>query len=183
MRCVKIAGVVLVTFAVGFLAWEASNFLFSGLGGVVEEWEASNQTFKLRVERRPELHTLRYHYIFQARPDESGPWVEILSHVQDDPDPIPRAQVRFVGDTIGYFFIGPRYAVTTDGGRTWSVFDVKKDSSFGRDNPGRSWIDNVRVTADGNGVMTLRPYDGPRENAPKFYTSDFGCHWSETQNR
>jgi hypothetical protein len=45
---------------------------------------------------------------------------------QDDDPKIPVDQVRYVGD-IGYVFMGFMYAVTTDAGKTWSVWSAEKD--------------------------------------------------------
>lgn len=94
----------------------------------------------------------------------------------DDPVPIPREQVRFVNDRIGYVFMGWMYAATTDGGRSWSVWDARKDLP--------DWsccnyrlIQDVRMQLDGVGRMTLNPIPGRPAEASELETQDYGQSW------
>lgn len=145
-------------------------------GNVVEEWETSNGVIKIRVQKRTDIK-LRYQYIFQATPTNLNDWHKIFVHVQDDPDPIPRNQVRFVGDKIGYLFMGNILATTTNGGKDWAIFSVEKDTEFGRKNPNLSWIQDVEIATDGSGSLSLRRYEG-RAEPPAYYTSDYGQRWT-----
>lgn len=98
----------------------------------------------------------------------------VLRH--DDRPALPTHQIRFVNESVGFAFMGWMYAVTTDGGKIWSVWDATKDV------PDWQWskygtISEVRVEPDGAGKMTLKPVDDPKRNPPNFGTVDFGRHW------
>jgi hypothetical protein len=94
----------------------------------------------------------------------------------DDPVPIPRDQVRFVSDQIGFVFMGWMYAVSTDGGKKWSVWNAEHDLP--------NWeccnyrlITDVTIAGNGSGVMRLSPIRDRRGEVPELHTSDYGRHW------
>ena len=96
--------------------------------------------------------------------------------LHDDAIPIPREQIRRATDRIGYFFIGWVYAVTTDGGETWHVWDARKDLP--------NWqccnyrlIRDVTLQEDGSGIMLCSVIDSARAEVPVLETSDFGRTW------
>jgi len=149
------------------------------IGGVTETWESQSQHFKIRVDRRAERDAFLpgAFYVFQSAASDSGQWREVMTFRHDDPVPIPREQVGFVNDRVGYVFVGWMYAVTTDGGETWTVWDAGKDlpnwvcCNYGL-------IKGVRLEPDGAGVMTLDPIPQRRGEVPELRTKDYGRHWS-----
>jgi hypothetical protein len=97
----------------------------------------------------------------------------------DDDPPIPRDNVRFVSDQIGYIFMGSMYAVTTDAGRIWSVWDATKDAPDGSGYQ-YGFIKDVQLSPDGNGFMTTQGSDDRSRKDIidiQLSTKDFGRHW------
>ena len=112
-------------------------------------------------------------YRFEAAPAGSG-WRDIMDFRHDDPVGIPKENVRFVSDHIAYVFMGWKYAVTTDGGQTWSVWDgTKKLRAYCCDFDA---IRAVTIAQDGSGRMTL--HSSAKPEILSLTTKDFGQHWS-----
>ncbi|CAN5151266.1 hypothetical protein BH18ACI2_BH18ACI2_20850 [soil metagenome] len=155
-------------------------FLPPWKGKLIESWESSGTPFKVRVNMHAEANggfVPGAYYVFQSAPSDSGQWREVMTFRHDDPVAIPREQVGFVNDRVGYVFMGWMYAVTTDGGATWSVWEAGKNLP--------DWeccnyrlIKDVRLEADGTGVMMLNPIPQRRGEAPELHTKDYGRHWS-----
>lgn len=111
-------------------------------------------------------------YVFQSY--RNGEWREITSFRHDDPVNFSGKSVRVVNDSIFYFSFGWIYAVTTDGGKTWSIWDAEKNL------PG--WkccnyrlIENVEIEESGAGKMKLNAIK--EGDASFLYTEDFGKTW------
>ena len=174
--------VLTVLIAVAALAF-ASCKVLSGprMGDTVESFETSNQTFKLRVDRHAEVGGFMAvlngaYYVFRSAPVGSDTWHDIMTFRHDDPNPIPRDQVRFVNERVGFVFMGWMYAVTTDTGATWTVWDSSRDLP--------KWqccnyrlVKDVKLEPDGTGIMTLNVIPD-RGEVPVLRTKDFGRHWS-----
>lgn len=147
---------------------------------VNEAWETHNKTFKISVTAYAEENggfVAGAYYVFRSAKVNSDVWTDIMRFRHDDPVAIPRDQIHFVNDEVAYVFMGWMYAVTTDSGSTWSVWDARKDL------PG--WqccnyilIKSVLLEQDGAGTMQLKPIDGRRGEVPELHTRDFGRHWS-----
>jgi photosystem II stability/assembly factor-like uncharacterized protein len=147
-------------------------------GEVVETWETMNKTFKVRVTAYSEKGAYPSvgggYYLFQSALVGSDKWSEIMTFRHDDPIAIPREQVRFLNDQVGYVFMVYKYAVTTDGGTTWSVWNVVEDlPDWPRT---RAAIKEIQLTADGAGKMTLTSFTNSK--SPELQTKDYGRHWS-----
>ena len=69
------------------------------------------------------------------------------------------------------------YAVTTDSGRTWSIWDAQKDLAYRQHNLWPS-IKEVHLQTDGARKMTLPPLSDQARERPPLYTTDYGRHWS-----
>ena len=95
----------------------------------------------------------------------------------DDSVSIPREQVRFVDIQIGYVFMGWMYAVTTNGGDTWSVWNAEKDLP-GWECCNYGLIQDVSINSQSMGNMILHPIPGRRGEVPLLKTWDYGRHWS-----
>src|SRR5580765_7386226 len=95
-----------------------------GRGKLVDKWETANQTFKIRITEYQENKTWfglpGYYHVFESAVVGSADWQEVMNVRTDDPVGIPREQTAFVNDRVGYVFMGQNYAVTIDGGRSWS---------------------------------------------------------------
>jgi hypothetical protein len=139
----------------------------------------ANAEFKLSVTayREKALFTPGAFYVFQFAPKDSDDWREVLTVQTDEPIPIPREKIRFVNDQVGYFFMSRYYAVTTDGGHTWSIWDAEKDLTYRQHNLWPS-IKDVRIETGGTGKMTLPPLVDQIGDVPVLYTNDYGRHWS-----
>ena len=112
--------------------------------------------------------------MFEAAPAGSGQWREVMTGWTDEPGAGPgESSVRFIDDRAGYVFFNDRYAVTTDGGRTWEVW--KAGRHFGR-NEEDLFIEEVEVQAGGRGVMTVRVL-GTAPAHRRLHTGDYGRSW------
>jgi photosystem II stability/assembly factor-like uncharacterized protein len=162
--------------------WAVFSMLVFGpyMGGIAETWETSNQTFKVRVDRHPEENAFvgGAYYVFRSAPIGSNEWRGIMTFRHDDPVPVPRDQVRFVNDRVGYVFMGWMSAVTTDGGATWSVWSANKDLPNKCCNYGL--IKDMHLQPDGTGVMILDPIPKRPGEVPELKTKDYGRHWSDS---
>ena len=154
-------------------------------GKILENWEVRNSAFRIGVTAYQEKYegiVPGAYYVFRSALNGSDLWREVMVFRHDDPVPIPRNQVRFEGGQIGYVFMGWKYAVTTDGGGTWSAWDAAKDLP--------NWkccnyrlIREVHIdAAGGSGTMTLDPIPGRAGEVPKLCTKDYGKSWSGTCN-
>ncbi len=178
--------IAIAVLALGFgvlvaATWPAALlFLPPRMGAIAETWQTANDTLQIRVDRHYEENggfVAGAYYVFRSAPVGSNNWRDIMTFRHDDPIPIPRDNIRFVNGRVASVFMGWMYAVTTDGGATWSVWDA------GNDLP--SWqccnyglIADVNLNPDGTGTMTLSPIQGRRGEVPQLRTRDFGRHWS-----
>jgi len=145
---------------------------------VFESFETPNEP-KIRVLMHPERAFLGGgpYLRFESRPRGATEWKEIATFAQDSvPGPIPQDQVRQVTDQVAFFFIGCLYAVTTDGGATWSTFGASKEvhnwecRNFGV-------IEHVTIHENGMGIMRRTALRGEPEGVTELQTSDFGRTW------
>jgi hypothetical protein len=103
-------------------------------------------------------------------------WSEVMTFVHTDDVGLLKDQVRFVDDRIAYFFIAWKYAVTTDGGRTWSQWDAEKelpDCNYCN----YQLIRDVKLHIDGTGRMMLDPTPNTPGAPSELHTRDHGRHW------
>jgi hypothetical protein len=168
---------VIPVLLVGFYLWP-----YFQRRTIDESFEITNQVFKVRIsayQARDIFPVLagRY-YEFQSSSAGSQQWVTIMTFRHDDPVSIPREQVRFVDSQIGYVFMGWMYAVTTNGGDTWSVWNAEKDLP-GWECCNYGLIQSVSINPQGIGNMILHPIPGRPGEVPLLKTSDYGRHWSQ----
>ncbi len=147
-------------------------------GDVIETWEASNNNFKIRVTAYDEKGSYPApggaYYVFKSSLGSSDQWNYIMTFRHDDPVAIPRNQIRFVNEQIGYVFMGWLYAVTTDGGRTWSVWDASKNPTLTK-TYNYNLIGEVSVAPNGTGKMVLKLAGNAQQ---ELETKDYGQHWT-----
>ena len=143
----------------------------------IERWETTNHIFKIRVTAHVEessAFVAGAYYVFKCARSDDRDWREIMIVHHDDPVKIPREQVRFVTDRVGYVFMLYNYAVTVDAGVTWFVWYAPKDLPNWRDT--RANINDVQIRSDGTGRMRLTT--STDQAAPELYTNDYGQHWN-----
>ncbi len=174
----------LLRFSIGFTVFlMAIVLLFSRYcvprpGEVMETWEAANESVKIQIIARHEKNNFLEggYYTFRSARVGSDIWQEIMTFRHDDPVAIPTDQVHFVNDQIAFGFMGWMYAVTTDGGKSWSVWDAKKDlPNWECCNYGL--IKQVNVHPEGRGTMIFSVIDPGRGEVPELQTTDYGRHW------
>jgi hypothetical protein len=128
----------------------------------LEAWLTENKAFRIRVTSYEEkdANVSGTYYIFESTSKRSTAWHEIMTLRHDDRPDLPKDQIRFLNDETGYLFMEWMYAVTTDGGNSWSVWDATRDV------PDWQWskygvIRDVRIELDGSGTMLLKPIADP----------------------
>ena len=152
----------------------------SGTDRILQSWKARRGTWVIEVTKyqtegvRPQ----GYYYTFESddpvRPFPSEH--ELMTFRQDEPVPIPSAQVVFVTDRVAYVFMGYMLAVTADAGHTCAVWDAETDLPD-RDCCKPGFIERVRIDPDGNGTMIFRP--GSERARRKLQTRDYGRNWTQ----
>jgi hypothetical protein len=179
MNMHKIFSKVILACIVTALASGCDTFSRQQQGQKINEmWEASNNTFKVRVTAYAEENggfVAGAYYVFESAPVGSDNWHKIMTVRHDDPVPIPREQVRFVNDQIGYVYMMYQYAITTDGGATWVTWNITENLPNWQRN--RAAIKEVQIAPDGKGTMTLTPFTNQTE-VTELHTRDYGRHWS-----
>jgi hypothetical protein len=168
-----VCGAIIVVFGYQFFAGSQRE------KKVNETWEIANKRFKVNVTAYAEENggfVGGAYYVFRSAV-EGDDWKEIMTFRHDDPVAIPRGQIRFVNDDVGYVFMGWMYAVTTDGGSNWSVWNAEKDLPNWRCCNYRL-IQDVLIAQDGVGTMRLRPIPQRQGEVPELRTKDYGRHWS-----
>jgi len=144
----------------------------------LDRWETKGPSFALRVTEFEDSRfpLSKFKYVFEAKPDGSDEWREIMTANTDDDTPIPREQVRFISNQVTYVFMTDQYAVTTDEGRSWSIWKAN-DHISNVQYPGQFVIKEVLLNADGNGTLTVTSRSAD-EQTRQFQTGDFGRSWA-----
>jgi hypothetical protein len=144
---------------------------------VIDSWQIGNTAFIIYITSY-ELEGVEpcgIYFTFEAVLNSSDRR-EIMTFRSNERVAIPRDQVRFINDRIGYVFMGWMYAVTTDSGRNWSVWDADRDlPNWQCCNYGL--IQDVQIAPDGTGTMKLNPIPGRAGEVSELYTKDYGRHW------
>lgn len=175
----RIVSIIIIVVALGTTA---CGLLKPTMGKVVETWQVANQNFSLRVEMRQEncFAVCGAYYLFQSASVGSDNWQEIFIAHHDDPNPIPHENLQFVNPQIAYVFFGPKYAATTNAGKSWMVWDAweaNKSIQFEKYKLYPSIVE-VSVDADGRGKMRLYSLTDKPVNQPQLLTADYGRTWS-----
>ena len=180
-RCILLAGGVLAAVA----AYVAFSVVLdrnrSRVGPPFANWtdDAGVGRFSIRVTAFDESGAGMVpgaYYKFESAQGAGPDWREVMTFRHDGPVPIPRDQVRRAGESVAYLFMGWMYAVTTDGGDSWTVWDAARDLPGWRCcNYGL--IQDVALNADGTGTMTCKVIDAGRGEIPTLVTTDFGRTW------
>jgi hypothetical protein len=147
---------------------------------VIDTWETENTPFKIRVKyyEREDVEPQQVYYSFQSVNKEflTGSR-NIITVTSPNIIEIPKRQIRFVNDKIGYLFMNGVYAVTLDAGHTWSVWDAELDLENWQC-CNRQFIEEVALVSDGTGKMKITPIKHHSNYISELYTGDYGKHWS-----
>ena len=144
-------------------------------------WQGS---FDIKVERIPETCSFGTafagaNFIFSARQSGSNDWQEIITFRHDTPIDISSKNIRIVNDKIAFVFMGRKAAVTSDAGKTWNLWDAKKDIENWK-GANYEFIEKINMSENGDGIMILDSI--PNKNEPKeLFTSNFGKTWKQTK--
>jgi len=146
---------------------------------VLETWEFLIQKNNIRVQAYNLKHIDPHgvYYAFEYLDERYGEWYGIFTFQQPDQVPIPRRHIRSVSEQVSFIFMGWMYAVTTDGGQTWSLWDAEYDLPMwhGRD---YDFIKDVKIEPDGSGIMKVGPLFHHAREVDELYTKDYGQTWS-----
>ncbi len=146
---------------------------------MVETWETVRGKFKIRIteykEKNP-VYLTHFFYVFESSNAGSGNWHEIMEVKNDDDVPLPREQIRFVNDEVAYVFMNEKYAVTTDLGRTWTVWEAVPQSLSKLQSAAN--IRDVQINIDGTGNMHLSSLFNGQVDSLTIFTQDHGRHWN-----
>ena len=145
-----------------------------------ERFETQNSVFKIRVTANAEGglgFVAGAYYVFESARVDSSRWREVMIYRHDDPVPIPRDHVRFLSENIAYLFMGNMYAITTDAGQTWSIWKAPDEIFRGGKYYGYRYPNDIEVSVDGKGRMTIEPMEA--RSGPSHYlcTTDYGRSW------
>jgi hypothetical protein len=179
-KAAKVLLVLSVCFAIGLLLWRspALPFFFPKPSErVLETWEFRRGERRILVTAYAEKNSFvpGAYYTFEAL-DALNNRREIMTFRHDDPVPINKNGVVFPSDDIGYVFMGWMYAVTTDGGSSWHVWNADKDLP-GWECCNHELIQDVDIAPDGTGTMKLNPIRQRPGEVPALRTKDYGRHW------
>lgn len=146
-------------------------------GKVIDRFETTNGRFRVQIIQYDEQGAYPApagaYYVFRSAIDASDSWTEIMTFRHDDPVPIPKDHVQFVNERVGYVFMGWLYAVTTDEGRSWTVWDASKDPVLSKSYK-YDLIGEIDITPEGSGRMVLKLV-GSRDAILK--TKNYGRQW------
>jgi hypothetical protein len=147
---------------------------------IIDNWETENTPFKIRVRafEREDIEPPQVYYSFEAVDKKffSGA-NRIITFISPNKVEIPKHQIRFVSNKIGYFYMGWMYAVTLDAGHTWSAWDAESDLENWQCCDGQ-FIEDITLALDGTGKMKIKPIRHSSNYISELFTSDFGKHWS-----
>ena len=98
-------------------------------GAEVSRWENSNSAIHVRIIERAEVGNFLngVYYVFESRSPADNDWHHVMTFRHDDQVGIPRESVMVKNGSLAYVAMGWMFAVTTDSGRTWSVWNAKNE--------------------------------------------------------
>lgn len=146
---------------------------------IIESWETGNQRLKVRVTSHLQkgifpIMGSTYH-VFES--SNNGEWMEIITVRHDDPRiPIDKNSVKFVNEDICFIYSGSGFAVTTDVGNTWTLWDGRKHNYLDKQIH-YGVIKQAEIRNDGNGEMMIWVYPPSKDNCQTLLTKDYGRSW------
>ena len=147
---------------------------------LMDSLEMQRHIFKVRgvSYRLPGVTPEGVYHSFEVYSTELGWWQGIISLRLDEPVSLKHNQISFVSNDICFVFVGWKYAVTTDGGKTWTKWDAE-DQFINTSCCHSNLIKNVQILPNGEGVMYL---NSEQSTYSALYTKDYGKHWEINRN-
>lgn len=156
-----------IAIAVWEWAWAIPSFVFLFLSVVSEFTEIRgheqtsscyNGCIGIQMHRKIESTGIFFHgRRFVARIKSrrmSISWKEVFVIGYDGIGELLPGSYHVPTENLGYFFVGWVYGVTTDGAKTWHIWDAEKDMpGFRRTSD--NYITDVELDEDGTGTMKL----------------------------
>jgi hypothetical protein len=144
---------------------------------IIDNWQTSNSTFTIRVRESQEKQfpLTKFCYTFESSSDDSSDWHQVIKSCTNDDIAIPRDWIQFVSDQTAYIFMMDKYAVTTNGGNSWFVWEANQ-AKINTERPGSWFIKEVRVISDGSGTLVLTSR-ADSQLTKELHTEDFGYSW------
>ena len=121
---------------------------------------------------------------FEAAPVGSTDWREITTAIVKSGISEPQSHVTFLSDEMAYVFLSATFAVTTDAGRSWVVWDARDTPRDLQLNYRVPHIRSASISSDGRGAMVVieryvsMAYFSEDRHATTLRTSDYGRHWT-----
>jgi hypothetical protein len=135
-------------------------------------WESPGP-IKVRVALKNSLGN--DYYFFDAFDATTGRWNRVMSAWRDATLSMPVENVISLDSRVGYLFLVDQVAATTDGGRTWSVFNTSKFFNCGWE--GCAPIKEASLSTAGVGALVGSKRVGILWVEFKLGTKDFGRTW------
>lgn len=154
-------------------------------GEQLATFQKTNGTFAIRTTVMSEKTLLGgpflkgAYYIFETKTQNEGTWREVLVFRHDNPEPINEDRIHFVNDRIALVYIGWKYAVTTDAGEKWSVWNGT-EYPFQQGRMGYNGIQGVGLFENGVGTMRVKLIGN--DELTELHTKDFGVNWFVDRN-
>jgi len=146
----------------------------------LSECTKSIRDFSVRISAVQDSTTLtplfNFNYIFDVQTklqNKKNDWKLITQFKHDDLLDSPCEDITVIDNNTAYFYIGWLYAVTTNSGVNWSVWNAETDLP-GWKPTNFKLIKNVMVSKSGNGEMVLSPI---RFSHNKLKTNNYGKTW------
>jgi hypothetical protein len=161
-------------------AWTREAFWrpFGDRGKAYDVQETSGLALKIRAAAYYEtgIFLPGAYKVFESSPVGLDNWREIYAFRIDDPLPLGRYEVRFIGNQICYVFMSGVYLITTNGGQNWFSWKPLVTCIDGR--LVFQSIKEVTVWPDGTGTMALDEYDYREIKKPIcLHTKNYGRNW------
>ena len=137
----------------------------------IESWKTSAGALSIQMNayKLEYVEPKEFYYSFET------PRGIIFSVRLDNKVNVGGEQAQFINDKICYLFLAGKYAVTTDGGDSWSVWDAERD--YGNCLCDNCYcIQDVKLLPDATGIMKVKLVS--EDKVVELQTKDFGKHWS-----
>lgn len=146
-----------------------------------DQKEIANETFKMRISAYREALAIPpgVYFVFQSAPIKTEEWRKIMTVTGDEGIPVDPTHLRFVGPEIGYGFMSNFYAVTTDAGMNWTIWDGVKHIpvEYYEQHNLSPYIEDIELHPDGTGKMRMHKSFSKRDRGPDLVTKDYGVNW------
>lgn len=147
---------------------------------IIESWEKEHGPIKTRVRsyRLKDVEPPGTYYSLETPEENPAYWQSVFTIRLDKQIPIPKDQLRIVSDKTAYLFLGWVYAVTIDGGHSWSIWNAEEYFD-GCKNCSSVLISDVQINLEGKGEMSLGIAQGEAIDLLILLTEDYGQTWKK----